>query len=42
MDIGSNNNTLNINDVLTSLLSEEMQWKNMDGSNNEALIVRHQ
>ena len=40
MDIGSNNTTLKINDVVATLLSEEMRRKTMDGSTPEALSLR--
>ena len=42
MAIGSNNTTLKIDDVVASLLFEEMRWKNMEGSTNEALTIRGQ
>ena len=40
MAIGSNNTTLNINDVVATLLLEEMSQKTMEGSNPKALLVR--
>jgi hypothetical protein len=38
--IGSNATTLVIEDVVSSLLSEEMRRNNMEGSSNDALVVR--
>ena len=38
--IGNNNATLNINDLATSLLLEEMRQKNMEGLTNNTLMVR--
>jgi hypothetical protein len=40
MAIGSNSTTLMLEDVVASLLSEEMRWKNMEGSTKDALMVR--
>lgn len=40
MEIGSNNTTLNIDDMVSSLLLEEIGWNNMEGSTHGALIVR--
>jgi hypothetical protein len=40
MAIGSNLTTLVLEDVVASLLSEEMRWKNMEGSTKDALMVR--
>jgi hypothetical protein len=40
MAIGSNLTTLMLEDVVASLLSEEMRWKNMEGSTKDALMVR--
>jgi hypothetical protein len=40
MAIGSNLTTLTIEDVVSSLLSVEMRWKNMEGSTKDALMVR--
>jgi hypothetical protein len=40
MDIGSNETTLTLEDVVTSMLSYEMRWKNMEGSTKDALMVR--
>jgi hypothetical protein len=37
MDIGSNSTTLVLEDVVASLLSEEMRRKNMEGSTKDAL-----
>ena len=39
--IGRNNTTLKIDDVVVALLSEEMRWKNIEGSILEALSVRN-
>jgi hypothetical protein len=38
--IGSNTTTLDLEDVVSSLLSEEMRRKNMEGSTKYALVVR--
>jgi hypothetical protein len=38
--IGSNTTTLALEDVVSSLLSEEMRRKNMEGSTKYALVVR--
>ena len=40
MAIGSNTNTLSFDDVVSSLLSEEMVWKNMEVQNIDALFAR--
>jgi hypothetical protein len=40
MAIGSNTTTLALEDVVASLLSEEMRRKNMEGSTKDALVVR--
>ena len=40
MAIGRNNTTLNINDVVATLLLEEISQKTMEGSNPKALLVR--
>ena len=40
MSIGINNTTLNISDVVASLLSKDMRRKNMEGSTNNALVVK--
>jgi hypothetical protein len=40
MAIGSNTTTLVLEDVVASLLSEEMRRKNMEGSTKDALVVR--
>jgi hypothetical protein len=40
MAIGSNSTTLTLEDVVASLLLEEMRWKNMEGSTKDALVVR--
>lgn len=42
MDIGNNNATLKINDVVSSPLSKEIRWNNMEVSANEALMIRGQ
>jgi hypothetical protein len=36
--IGSNTTTLSFDDVVSSLLLEEMKWKNMEGKRTEALF----
>ena len=38
--IGSNTTTLNFDDVVSALLSEEMRRRNMEGQNGDALSVR--
>jgi hypothetical protein len=38
--IGINTTTLSFNDVVSSLLSEEMRWKNMEGHSTNALFAR--
>ena len=38
--IGNNTTTLNLDDVVTSLLMEEIRWKNMEGLTKDALMVR--
>ena len=38
--IGSNTTTLNFDDIVSTLLSEEMRWRNMEGHNGDALSVR--
>ena len=38
--IGSNTNTLNFDDIVSALLSEEMRRGNMEGLNGDALSVR--
>jgi hypothetical protein len=40
MAIGSNSTTLTLEYVVSYLLSEEMRWKNMEGSTKDALMVR--
>jgi hypothetical protein len=40
MDIGSNTITLVLEDVVASLLSEEMKINNMEGSTKDALAMR--
>lgn len=40
MAIGSNNTTLKLDNVVTTLLSEEMRWKNMEGSTLKELSIR--
>jgi hypothetical protein len=40
MAIGSNSTTLALEDMVASLLSEEMRRKNMEGSTKDALMVR--
>ena len=42
MAIGSNKTTLVLEDMVVSLLSEEMRRKNMEGSTKDALVVRGQ
>ena len=42
MVIGSNTTTLVLEYVVSSLLSEEMRRKNMEGSTKDALVVRGQ
>jgi len=42
MAIGSNNTTLNIDDVVATLLSEEMRKKSIEGSTQNTLTVRGQ
>jgi hypothetical protein len=42
MAIGSSKTTLALEDVVTSLLLEEMRRKNMEGSTKDALLVRGQ
>ena len=37
--IGSNTTTLNFDDIVLALLSEEMRWRNMEGQNGDALSV---
>ena len=38
--IGSNTTALNFDEVVSSLLSEEMRQKNMEGHSTNALFVR--
>ena len=38
--IGSNTTTLNFDDIVSVLLSEEMRRRNMEGQNGDALSVR--
>jgi hypothetical protein len=38
--IGSNSTTLVLENVVASLLLEEILWKNMEGSTKDALMVR--
>jgi hypothetical protein len=38
--IGSNTTNLSFDDVVSSLLSEEMRWKNMEGQSTDALFAR--
>ena len=38
--IGSNTTTLNFDDIVSALLSEEMRWRNMEGQNGDALSIR--
>jgi hypothetical protein len=38
--IGSNTTSLKFDEVVSSLLSEEMRWKNMEGKNTDALFAR--
>jgi hypothetical protein len=40
MDIGSNSTTLVLEYVVSSLLSEEMRRKNMEGLTKDDLMVR--
>jgi hypothetical protein len=40
LEIGSNTTTLSFNDVVSSLLSEEMRRKNMEGRRTDALFAR--
>jgi hypothetical protein len=42
MAIGSNTTTLVLEDMVASLLSEEMKRNNMEGSTEDALVVRGQ
>ena len=37
--IGSNTTTLNFDDIVSALLSEEMRRKNMEGQNGDSLPV---
>jgi hypothetical protein len=38
--IGSNTNSLKFDEVVSSLLSKEMRWKNMEGRSTDALFAR--
>ena len=38
--IGSNRTTLNFDDIVSALLSEEMRWRNMECQNGDALSIR--
>eukprot|EP00253_Pinus_taeda_P032556 PITA_32556 len=38
--IGSNATTLQFDEIVSSLLMEEMRWKNMESQNGDALFVR--
>jgi hypothetical protein len=38
--IGSNTTTLKFEEVVSSLLSEEMRWKNMEGQRTDTLFAR--
>jgi hypothetical protein len=40
VSIGSNKNSLKFDEVVSSLLSEEMRWKNMEGQSTDALFAR--
>jgi hypothetical protein len=40
--IRSNSTTLNLEDMIASLLSKEMRWKAMEGSTEDALMMRGQ
>jgi hypothetical protein len=40
VDIGNNTTTPMLEDVVSSMLSEEMRRKNMEGSTKDALVVR--
>ena len=42
ISIGSNNTTLKTNDVVSSMLLEEMRIKNMEGLIHDTLLVRGQ
>ena len=37
--IGSNTTTLNFDDIVSALLSEEMRRRNMEGQNGDALFI---
>jgi len=38
--MGSNETTLRFDDVVSSLLSEEMMWKNMEGWSTDSLFAK--
>jgi hypothetical protein len=38
--IGSNTTALNFDEVISSLLSKEMRWNNMEGQSTDALFAR--
>ena len=40
MSIGSNTTTLSFDDVVSSLLLEEMRWMNVEGQSTFALFAR--
>jgi hypothetical protein len=40
VDIGSNTTTLSFDDVVSSLFSKKMRWKNMEGRSEDALFTR--
>jgi len=37
--IGSNTTALQFDEIVSSLLTEEMRWKNMESQNGDALFV---
>ena len=39
IEMGSNTTTLNFDDIVSALLSEEMRWRNMEGLNGDALSI---
>eukprot|EP00253_Pinus_taeda_P005126 PITA_05126 len=40
--IGSNATTLQFDEIVSSLLTKEMRWKNMESQNGDALSIREQ
>jgi hypothetical protein len=40
VSMASDTTTLSFDDVVSSLLSEEMRWKNMEGQSTDALFAR--